>query len=294
MFGDLFRRWHLLRQYLRFEHQRKLALRRAWHEVKAALVAQADRNARVAERVAWQHMNEVVQVSRTGVVKRHRSYAKAMRAVHNESPTTKHMDIVVQGKPSPSTPSSLPSKPPAAASSFVEKTLLRANAAAARAGRTALTSPDPSPFGKGPPRSGHSAAPQAVQAPLITQQFGVLSKPPDEPRDVDGGHSVDMSGLAPRGPPVEGETKKMLVSESHESDDLCFGMPLPPEEAIITRAAQTPVRSSESKARLVSAASGARARRLVLQQTGTHGSGETPSKLISATSESQRVISPWH
>ena len=55
-------RWHLLRLYFRFEGHRRQGLRKAWHDTKTGLVTLADQQARMAEQVAWQLMNEAVQV----------------------------------------------------------------------------------------------------------------------------------------------------------------------------------------------------------------------------------------
>ncbi|GAX74869.1 hypothetical protein CEUSTIGMA_g2315.t1 [Chlamydomonas eustigma] len=63
-------RWNLVRQYLRFQHSLHKSFRKAWLDVAAGLMAQADAQARQAERVAWQHLNEAVQVTRTGLVMR--------------------------------------------------------------------------------------------------------------------------------------------------------------------------------------------------------------------------------
>lgn len=52
----------MIRRFMRFEIQRRKAVRKSWHDIRAALVIQADQHARMAEQVAWQHMQEAVQV----------------------------------------------------------------------------------------------------------------------------------------------------------------------------------------------------------------------------------------
>ena len=52
----------MVRRLMCYEIQRRKVVRKCWHDIRAGLVAQADQHARMAEQVAWQHMQEAVQV----------------------------------------------------------------------------------------------------------------------------------------------------------------------------------------------------------------------------------------
>ena len=59
----------MVRRFICYEIQRRKVVRKCWHDVRAGLVTQADQRARMAEQVAWQHMQEAVQVgSKQGVM----------------------------------------------------------------------------------------------------------------------------------------------------------------------------------------------------------------------------------
>ena len=70
-------RWRLLKCYMRFRYLRSRSLLQAWSTVGKQLLKQAEANARKAEERAWKENADVIEVSRTGAIRRSEGAARA-------------------------------------------------------------------------------------------------------------------------------------------------------------------------------------------------------------------------